>query len=183
MYAQLSLSQPPPYRPPFYCHFYCAMPHSPECCATVSVQYVLCTTLYGSKEFFFLDLLFHRVLGRVATRHLCENEPLRDFFSFFEIHKAKILRGKSNFFSGVLLNKFSPGIKNKVFKLKKYSIAPIPAFCIIKCAANFFWRDLNSWYYTYSVYVNCLFSTCRRLKLRYCGVKISKSIYDHSANL
>jgi hypothetical protein len=26
-----------------------------------------------------------------------------------------------------------------------------------KCAANSFWRDLNSPYYIYSVYVNCLF--------------------------
>jgi hypothetical protein len=43
-----------------------------------------------------------------------------------------------------------------------------------KCAANSFWRDLNSRYYTYSMYVNCLFSTCRCLKLHYYGVKIFK---------
>jgi hypothetical protein len=39
-----------------------------------------------------------------------------------------------------------------------------------KCAANSFCRDLNSRYYTFSVYVNCLFSTCCHLKLRYYGV-------------
>jgi hypothetical protein len=32
-------------------------------------------------------------------------------------------------------------------------------------------RDLNSRYFTYSVYVNCLFSTCRHLKLCFYGVR------------
>ncbi len=47
------------------------------------------------------------------------------------------------------------------------------------CAAIF----LDAWYDTYSMYVNCLFSIRRHLKLRYYGVRLSKSIYDHAANL
>ncbi len=88
----------------------------------------------AANNFFPWSIVSSRFGGRSEQRESLDTEPLREFFSFFDIHKAKISRVKSNFFSGVqyFLNKFSPGIKKTFLKLKNTILHPFRPFALRK---------------------------------------------------